>query len=235
MTSKKRRDFRRSTTAPDPEKWVRYVSTILTEPRIEESSEISPDAALGMRCDYAEFCGNASLIPVPHGWGLLHCTVRDKRGRRARVTLATEDLTYHRVYIQAALYTDRRADLDLALARYPYLRSGWPGPARQGGSWTFGEPIPWRPTYRQACPDMPHFKGLPGVRVAASGEVRVAYAVFAKSAASARWTMLDDEPIQTHSKIILPSCGAEFHVPAGTGVLPGWPLMSTPNSMPALK
>jgi hypothetical protein len=227
MTKKYRKDRYGSPADSSTEKLIPHMSATLIEPKLEEYSEISHGAA---GADYSAACNGASLIPVQNGWGLFHCTVRDKRRRRARITLATRDLTYHRAFIAAASYPSRGAALEIALARYPYMRRGWPGPPRQGGSWIGGEPIPWRPTYLGAAPQRGTDAGhLHGIQASASGLVRQVCAVFAKSENGVDWTMLDDEPVQELSKVVLPASGTEIYFAAGVAVMPGWLLPSEPK------
>jgi hypothetical protein len=229
MTRKKRKSRYSSPENLIKEKRVQYVSAELKEPEIKEFSEISPDTARELRITYEQFCSDSGLIPTPLGWGLLHCTVLDKRGRRKRVTLVTDDLTYHRIFVEAAPYRNPGESMELARARYPFMRTGWPGPSRQGGSWPDSSPIPWMPAYRDACPDPAIGNHLHGVQATASGIVRAICAVFAKGPSGTKWIMLDDEPIQAHSKILIPESGVEFYVPPGVGVMPGWPFLSDPE------
>lgn len=223
MTKRNRKDRYASPADYSTEKRITNMSAILIESKLEEYSEISADA---MGADYDAICLGASLIPVQNGWGLFHCTVRDKRKRRARITLATQDLTYHRAFVAAASYPNRGVELEMALARYPYMRRGWPGPSNQGGSWINGDPIPWRPTYRDAAPEPGEVGHLHGVQVSSSGAIRVVYAALCVSPGGSHWTMLDDEPVREASKLVFPDSGVEAYFPAGVAVMPGWVLAS---------
>ncbi|HYN96664.1 MAG TPA: hypothetical protein VES42_22715 [Pilimelia sp.] len=228
MTKRNRKKDRYASPADySTEKRITNTSAILIEPKLEEYSEISADA---MGADYGAACLGASLIPVQNGWGLFHCTVLDKRKRRARATLATQDPTYHRAFVAAASYPDRGVELDIALARYPYMRRGWPGPSRQGGSWINGESIPWRSTYRDAAPQPGMEVGhLHGVQATLSGAMREVYAALCVSPRGSHWTILDDEPVREISKLVFPDSGVEVYFPAGVAVMPGWVLPSAPN------
>lgn len=227
MAKKSRRGRYSSPADSSSEKLIPYTSAILIEPKLEEHAEISPDAAGE---DYPAACNGASLIPVQSGWGLFHCTVRDKRKRRARITLATCDLTYHRAFIAAASYPSCGVALELALARYPYMRTGWPGPPRQGGSWIDREAIPWGPSYLGAAPQPgASARHLHGIQASASGLVRQVCAVYVKGRYGVDWTMLDAEPVQEVSKVVIPASSTEIYFPAGVAVMPGWFLTGEPE------
>ncbi len=221
---------RKSRPLPSPkpawENRVRYMSALIVEPEIRENSEISPDTADSIGEDYRIFCGNAGLIPIRDGWGLLHLTVRDKRGRRARATLATSDLTYHRIFVEAATHENRNTQLQLATVRYPYMRTGWPGPHGQGGSWTYGQPAPWSPLYRDAVPDIDEDVHAHGVQIATTGLIREACICLTESSSDALWTILDTTPLEEFSKILAPDGDMEFYVPQSCGIMPGWPVES---------
>ncbi len=235
MTRKRSKAGYSSPRNPVWEKRGLYMNSALKETDLKEYSEVSPSTARDAGTTYDQFCGASSLIPTPLGWGLLHCTVRDKRGRRARVTLATDDLTYHRTFVEAATSPNRGVGLELAVARYSYMRAGWPGPLRQGGSWPGGGPIPWNATYRDACPELIAAHHLYGLQVAPSGVVRAIRVELAKGSNGAKWIMLDDEPIQAPSMIQIPDSSTSFYVPSGIAVMPGWPFRAdpTPCSLPA--
>lgn len=232
MTKKKRNSRFNSPSPATREKRVRYLSSDLRDPKIKEFSEVSIYSTREMQsirvCTYAEWCEYATLTPSVKEWGLLHCTVRDKRGRRARMTLATNDLTYHRAYTAAANYENTEA-VELAVTRYPFKRPGWPGPVRQGGSWPLGEAIPWMPTYRDAGPDVSEARHLHGIQATADGAVREICVIFAKSSTGVEWTMIDDDPTRERSKVVIPETEVEFYLPAGVAVVPGWPLASEPS------
>jgi hypothetical protein len=231
--TKRKRNSRYSTPGNSArEKQIQYMSLDLADPQIMESSEISPDTARESGVPYEQFCDGASLIPTPLGWGLLHCTVRDKRGRRKRATLATYDLTYHRAFVAAASRVEGGDPIELAVARYPFMRDGWPGPPRQRGSWPGGGPIPWRPAFRDACPEFIYSHHVHGVQVTEAGKRREICALFSKGRSGAKWTMLDDEVIQTKSMIAIPEPELVFYAPSGVAVMPGWPISSDPEPCP---
>ncbi|MEU9237119.1 hypothetical protein [Streptomyces subrutilus] len=229
MTKKKRRARYDSPGDSIAEKKLRYMSAELREPRMVESSEISPDTARDAKVEYEIFCLSAGLSATPLGWGLLHCTVRDKRGRRKRMTLASDDLTYHRMFVEAASRRDRGEAMELAVARYPYMRPGWPGPPRQGGSWPGGDPVPWLPTYLAAIPAEDDGNHLHGLQATGPDTYREVGVFFARGPGGAKWIMIDDEPMQSASRIICPDSGVDFYVPAGVGVMPGWPFHVEPD------
>lgn len=235
MTKKKRNSRFKSPNPAAQEKRVRYLSSDLRDPKIKEFSEVSSYSTREMQsirvCSYVELCEYAALAPSVKEWGLLHCTVRDKRGRRARMTLATNDLTYHRAYVAAANYENTEA-VELAVMRYPFKRPGWPGPVRQGGSWPLGEAIPWMPTYRDAGPDVSEARHLHGIQATEDGAVREICVIFAKSSTGVEWTMIDDDPTRERSKVVIPEPEVEFYLPAGVAVVPGWPLASEPSPCP---
>ncbi|MFJ9481461.1 hypothetical protein ACIRRI_41835 [Streptomyces mirabilis] len=232
MTKKKTRRIPtpyRSPLVPQTGRCVPYLSADLKEVEMKEHSELSHAMARKIEITYEDYCGQASVIPTPLGWGILHCTVWDKRGRRRRVTLATDDLTYHRAFVAAASYENRTEDIELAVARYPFMRAGWPGPARQRGSWPSDGPIPWRAAYRDACPEMKLGNHLHGLQVTATGITRSIRAEFAEGLSGAKWTTLDDDPFTEYSKVFISEFGTEFYVPPGVAVMPGWPFLEIPR------
>lgn len=226
MAKKKRKSPYSSPENPVKEKRIQYMSADLRETEIKEFSEVSPATAREFEGTYEQLCGALSLIPTPHGWGLLHCTVRDRRGRRKRVTLATDDLTYHRAFAEAGSQSSRKEYVELAVARYPFMRAGWPGPPRQSGSWLNGRLIPWQAAYRSACPDPTTSDHFHAVQVTASGVGRGICTVFSKSPSGVKWIMLDDEPMQAESNILILESEVNFYFPSGAAVMPGWPSLS---------
>jgi hypothetical protein len=233
MTKKKRGSRNGSLVDPIAEKFVPFVSSELRDSLILEHAEMSRETSAKIGVDYLEWCGSASLIPSPNGWGFLHCTRRDRRGRRARYTLATEDLSYHRTLDEAA---SLRSGLPrLAVARYPYWRAGWPGPPRQGGSWQDGSTIPWSPTYKQAIPrlrESDHEHGLQLTKGNPAAQICAAFALGDRVTATsreARWTYPDDGPLPVPSRLLLPGSKIEFLIPAAVGIMPGWPFAEVPN------
>ncbi|WP_406500218.1 hypothetical protein OG936_37720 [Streptomyces sp. NBC_00846] len=237
MAKKKRTPRYSSPNAPTWEKRVQYISSELRELKLKEFSELSPDAAREMerihkvKLGYKGACGLAALAPEVNGWGLIHCTIRDKRGRRARMTLATNDLTYHHAFTAAAGYENPER-VELAVARYPFKRPGWPGPIGQGGSWPSGDPVPWRATYRNASPDVSNTRHLHGGQVSGSGATREICAAFVKGPSGAKFTMIDDAPVHEYSKVVFPESAIDFFLPAGVSVIPGWPSPSAPGPCP---
>lgn len=220
------------------EKHVHNTAAELLDPRIVEHAEASPDRFRESGIDYHRFCGTAGLSPEPHGWGLLHCTVRDpKRGRRARITVATTHVDYHRTLVEAASTNQKAmANNEIAQTLYPYYRRGWPGPQGQRGSWTNRGPNPWSAAYRDACPT--NGGHLHAVQASRSGwqEVCVVFTssyredqIHSPSGNGPRWTIVDTQPLDEPSQIVIPSCGVEFLLPAGSAVLPGWPVTSMPE------
>ncbi|MFI6979966.1 hypothetical protein ACIBSV_15425 [Embleya sp. NPDC050154] len=214
---------------PLNEKQFHYVASELCGTVLVEASEVTPAFAEEARVDYWRLTGTCGLTPTPDGWGLLHCTVLDKaRGRRRRITLATEDLTYHRSFFAACRAKNRTTSTDLAMVRYPYWRWGWPGPAGQSGSWPGGNSIVWRPTYRDAAfqPGDPDDRHLHGVLCTSGSEPRHVYLDFraGSSRKYGKWLIFTDGPFPGFSVVIVPDANIELLVPPEAEVLPGWPV-----------
>lgn len=229
MTKKKHQSRYSIPPNANREKFVDQVSVNLNGGRMIEVSEVSPESMLRVGVEYGQACMNSGLSPNPEGWGLLHCEALDGRNRFRRVTLATPDLTYHRAFSEVALRRNRGHGVQLALRRYPFHRLGWPGPAHQGGSWKDSEGTSWKPSYRDACPevvDLDHFHAIQATAHEAFREICV---VFAQGSSGAKWTMLDDEPIDVHAQIAIPEHGIVFSFPPGISVAPGWPIRDLPS------
>lgn len=201
------------------------ISAELRDPRLKEHSELSPDSSAEIGTDYFSWCSSAGLAPTPDGWGLLHGTFLSKRGRRARVTFATDDLTFHRTFVAAS---EMRPSMGIQAdpRRYPFTRNGWPGPARQGGSWVDTPVSPWRPTFREASPTVNTKNHVHGLQLL-NGRAREVCVVFCRSRSGDRWIILDVHPAESQTMIILES-GDEFFMPPRTAVIPGWNLKSVP-------
>jgi hypothetical protein len=90
-------------------------------------------------------------------------------------------------------------------------------------------PIPWRAAYRGACPapiDGNHMHGIQGTL---TREVREICSLFTTSPIGTKWTMLNLEPVQAYSTVLVSPGKVEFYIPGGVGVMPGWPFSSTPE------
>jgi hypothetical protein len=85
------------------------------------------------------------------------------------------------------------------------------------------------PAYRDACPDFVYSNHVHGVQESDSGMVREVCALFSKGRSGAKWTALDDEPVQSHSMIAIPDPQLVFYAPPGVAVMPGWPILSDPE------
>lgn len=208
-----------------------HLSVELVDVHAREYSEMCPERAQDMDTSYESFCANASLAPSPTGWGFLHCKVRDGRGRTRRLTLATNDLSYHRLLIEA-LPMD--VNTEAHWNKYAYMRAGWPGPEKWRGNWDVNQlPIPWRPTQRNACPEE-DTRHVHSMLIQAEAAPEVAYVIFAESPGGHRWTMLDGEAPESQALVVAPSSEDEFafsfHLKAGVAVIPGWPTKKTPES-----
>lgn len=224
MTKKKHQSRYSIPSNSNREKLVDHVSVDLKETQMIEGSELSPEIARGMGVNYEQACMKAGLAPNPEGWGLLHCEALDGRNRSRRVTLATPDLTYHRAFVEVASRRNRGHGLQLALRRYPFYRLGWPGPLRQGGSWKDSEVTSWKPSYRDACPEIVDMNHFHAIQATGHNSFREICVVFTQGSSGAKWTMLDDEPIHAHAQIAIPEHGIVFYFPPGLSVAPGWPI-----------
>lgn len=227
MPRKKRPPRYTTSQALRDEKQLKYVTADLRDARILEESEIPPDFSQKGHASYRDYTGKCGLTPTPEGWGLLHCTVHDKKhGRRRRISLATDDLTYHRAFAAAARTEIRTAPIDLALARYPYRRWGWPGPPGQSGSWPGGDSIVWRPTCLDAAPrpDDPDDRHLHGLQCSDVSEPRHVSVEFKVGRRRGKWLMLPDGPVPGSSMVMCPDVRVQLLIPPGAAVLPGWPV-----------
>ena len=70
--------------------------------------------------DYVKICASVGLIPIPGGWGLLHCI--DPNGRHW--TLATADVGYAELAARLAA-TTVGADA-LPKGKFQFIHEGWP-------------------------------------------------------------------------------------------------------------
>lgn len=229
MTKKKRQSRYGIPPNANREKFVDHVSVNLGGARMIEGSELSPEIARIMGVEYEQVCMNSGLAPNPEGWGLLHCEALDDRNRFRRVTLATPDLTYHRAFSEVASRRNRGHGLQLARRRYSFYRLGWPGPPRQGGSWKDSEVSSWKPSYRDACPEVVDLDHFHAIQATAHDAFREICVVFAQGSSGAKWTMLDDEPIHVRAQIAIPEHGIVFSFPPGISVAPGWPIRDLPS------
>ncbi|MZD19234.1 MULTISPECIES: hypothetical protein [Streptomyces] len=105
-----------------------------------EHSEVTRAFAARGGLSYPAFCARQALAPSPDEWGLLHCTAGPEQ---TRVTLATSDMSYHRLLIRAVNGPRHPADTSLPSSwssRYGYGRYGWPDDWDPDSP---GDPIPW--------------------------------------------------------------------------------------------
>ncbi|MFD9720635.1 hypothetical protein [Streptomyces sp. NPDC059076] len=234
MTRKKRQSRYSIPPNATQEKFVDQVSVNLLGLRMIESSEVSPESMRSEGVAYEHACMLAGLTPNPEGWGLLHCEALDGRNRFRRVTLATPDLTYHRTFHEVASRKNRGHGIELAFQRYPFHRLGWPGPTHQGGSWKTSEGVSWNPSYRGACPEIAYLDHFHAIQATTHDAFREICVVFAQGNSGAKWTMLDDEPINVHAQIAILEHGIFFSFPPGISVAPGWPIRDIPSPCSSL-
>ncbi|GAA4052050.1 hypothetical protein GCM10022233_23550 [Streptomyces shaanxiensis] len=207
-----------------------YLSTDLVDVRAHEYSDMCPERAQEAETIYETFCANSSLAPSQAGWGFLHCTVRDRRGRRRRLTLTTNDLSYHRLVIDAIPFGIKT---EISWDKYAYMRAGWPGREKWRGNWHTGEvSFPWRPTQRDACPEetTSHVHSILFQEEVEPEAMRV---IFSKSPSGHCWTMLDTEAPSSRAMVMAPASENEwafrFGLRPGVAVVPGWPTIKTPE------
>jgi hypothetical protein len=85
-----------------------------------EHSFITPTALGGLDL-YKQFCDLVGLIPVPNGYGVLHCI--DKDDAKKHWTLVTTDVDYVRGLIGKPL---RKGGFKIPPGKFRLRREGWP-------------------------------------------------------------------------------------------------------------
>jgi hypothetical protein len=162
-----------------------------------EHSEVTREFATQEGLSYAALCARQALAPSPGEWGVLHCTAGPER---TRITLATSDMSYHRLLIQAFNGPRDPADTSLApswSSRYTYGRYGWPDDWDPDSP---GDPIPWLPVGDGGLREV----GRAHAFLFSHTGPQTIEVSFQETSGGSRWSMLDVE---------------RFSLPAGYGDL----------------
>ncbi|MFE9677386.1 hypothetical protein ACFYO5_25210 [Streptomyces sp. NPDC006259] len=197
-----------------------------------EHSEVTRAFAALQGLSYAALCARQALAPSPGEWGLLHCTAGSER---TRVTLATSDMSYHRLLAQVFNGPRHPADTSLPPSwsnRYAYGRYGWPDDWDPDSP---GDPVPWLPC---GVGDMQEVGAAHAFLFSHTGP-QVIEVSFCETIEGSRWSVLDVDRFSLPAGygdlfVVDPDrARIDWIAARGVGVYPGWPTREVPRFVTA--
>ncbi|MGA5409463.1 hypothetical protein ACPCSC_19640 [Streptomyces lavendulocolor] len=197
-----------------------------------ERSEVTRTFAAQEGLSYAAFCARQALAPSPGEWGLLHCTAGPER---TRVTLATSDMSYHRLLVQAFNGPRDPADTFLPSSwsgRYAYGRYGWPDDWDPDSP---GDPIPWLPVGEDGQREV----GRAHAFLFSHTGPQVIEVSFRETSEGNRWSVLGMDRFSLPAGygdlfVIDPDqTRIDWIAARGVAVYPGWPTREVPRFITA--
>ncbi|WP_286255713.1 hypothetical protein [Streptomyces graminofaciens] len=197
-----------------------------------EYSEVTRAFAVRDGLSYAALCARQALAPSPGEWGLLHCIAGPER---TRVTLATSDMSYHRLLVQALIGPRDPADTCLPpswSSRYAYGRYGWPDDWDPDSP---GDPIPWVSREEGGMQEV----GLAQAFLFSHMGPQVVEVSFLETPGGSRWSVLVVDRFSLPAGygdlfVIDPDqARIDWIAARGVAVYPGWPTRELPRFVSA--
>ncbi|MEV7199777.1 hypothetical protein [Streptomyces griseoluteus] len=197
-----------------------------------EHSEVTREFARQEGLSYAALCARQALAPSPGEWGVLHCTAGPER---TRITLATSDMSYHSLLVQAFNGPRDPADTSLSPSwsnRYAYGRYGWPDDWDPDSP---GDPIPWLPVGDGGLREV----GRAHAFLFSHTGPQTIEVSFQETSGGNRWSVLDVERFSLPAGygdlfVVDPDqARIDWIAARGVAVYPGWPTREVPRLVSA--